>query len=68
MITSLTSRAAERSRLRAQAGWLDAAAGTPARRLARDAKFLLIVALAAMREHLKAVGRELAAVKVHRSS
>jgi phosphohistidine swiveling domain-containing protein len=64
MITSLTSRAAERSHLRAKlAGWT-------LRRvrqlvgLRESPKFLLIVALAAMREHLKAVGRELTAIGV----
>jgi rifampicin phosphotransferase len=64
MITSLTGRAAERSRLRARlAGWTL----RRVRQLAglREApKFLLIVALAAMREHLKAVGSELAATKM----
>jgi phosphohistidine swiveling domain-containing protein len=63
MITSLTGRVAERSRLRARlAGWTLGRV----RQLAglREApKFLLIVALAAMREHLKAVGSELAATK-----
>ena len=56
MITSLTSRVAERSRLRARlAGWTL----RRVRQLAglREApKFLLIVALGLMREHLKAVG------------
>jgi rifampicin phosphotransferase len=64
MITSLTSRAAERSRLRARlAGWTL----RRVRQLAglREAhKFPLAMAFADMREHLKAVGRELAAVKV----
>jgi rifampicin phosphotransferase len=64
MITSLTSRAAERSRLRAKlAGWTL----RRVRQLAglREAhKFPLALAFAGMREHLKAVGRELAAVKV----
>jgi rifampicin phosphotransferase len=61
MIDSLTARAAERSRLRARlAGWM-------LRRvrqlvgLRESPKFLLIVALGAMREHLKEVGRELVA-------
>jgi rifampicin phosphotransferase len=59
-IMSLTSRAAEHSRLRARlAGWT-------LRRvrqlvgLRESPKFLLIVALGAMREQLKAVGKELA--------
>lgn len=59
-IISLTSRAAEHSRLRARlAGWT-------LRRvrqlvgLRESPKFLLIVALGAMREQLKAVGKELA--------
>jgi phosphohistidine swiveling domain-containing protein len=64
MITSLTSRAAERSRLRAKlAGWTL----RRVRQLVglREApKFLLIVALGAIREHLKIVGRELAGTKV----
>ena len=64
MITSLTSRAAERSRLRAKlAGWtlrrVRQLAG-----LRETHKFPLALAFAAMREHLRAVGRELAAVKV----
>ena len=63
MISSLTSRAAERSRLRAKlAGWTL----HRVRQLLglREApKFLLIVALSTMREHLKAVGRELAATQ-----
>jgi rifampicin phosphotransferase len=61
MIISLTSRAAERSRPRARlAGWT-------LRRvrqligLRESPKFLLILALGVMREHLKVVGRELAA-------
>jgi phosphohistidine swiveling domain-containing protein len=61
MIISLTSRAAARSRLRARlAGWT-------LRRvrqligLRESPKFLLILALGIMREHLKVVGRELAA-------
>ncbi|HET8915444.1 MAG TPA: PEP-utilizing enzyme, partial [Propionibacteriaceae bacterium] len=60
MITSLTTRLAERSRLRARlAGWT-------LRRVRqllglREApKFLLIVALGVMREQLKEVGRQLA--------
>ncbi|HET9779522.1 MAG TPA: PEP/pyruvate-binding domain-containing protein, partial [Propionibacteriaceae bacterium] len=63
MISILTSRAAERSRLRARlAGW------TLRRErqllgLREAPKFLLIVALSTMREHLKAVGRELAATQ-----
>jgi pyruvate,water dikinase len=64
MITSLTGRMAERSRLRARlVGWT-------LRRvrqlvgLRETPKFLLIVALATMREHLKVLGRELAATKV----
>ena len=64
MITSLTSRVAERSRLRARlAGWTL----RRVRQLAglREApKFLLIVALGLMREHLKAVGSELATTKM----
>jgi rifampicin phosphotransferase len=64
MITSLTSRAAERSRLRAKlAGWTL----RRVRQLAglREAhKFPLALAFAGMREHLEAIGRELAAVKV----
>jgi phosphohistidine swiveling domain-containing protein len=64
MITSLTSRAAERGRLRAKlVSWtlrrVRQLAG-----LRESPKFVLIVALAAMREHLKAVGRELAAARV----
>jgi rifampicin phosphotransferase len=64
MITSLTSRAAERSRLRAKlAGWtlrrVRQLAG-----LRETHKFPLALAFAAMREHLKAVGRELAAANV----
>ena len=38
MITSLTSRAGRAQSASGQAGWLDAAAGPPARRLARDAQ------------------------------
>jgi pyruvate,water dikinase len=64
MITSLTGRMAERSRLRGRlVGWT-------LRRvrqlvgLRETPKFLLIVALATMREHLKVLGRELAATKV----
>ena len=57
MITSLTGRMAERSRLRARlVGWTL----RRVRQLVglREApKFLLIVALATMREHLKAIGR-----------
>jgi rifampicin phosphotransferase len=64
MITSLTSRAAERSRLRAKlAGWTL----RRVRQLAglREAhKFPLALAFAAMREHLRAIGRELAAVEL----
>jgi rifampicin phosphotransferase len=64
MITSLTSRVAEHSRLRARlAGWTL----RRVRQLAglREApKFLLIVALGVMRQHLKAVGGELAATKM----
>jgi phosphohistidine swiveling domain-containing protein len=64
MITSLTSRAAERSRLRAKlAGWTL----RRVRQLAglREApKFLLIVALGEMRAHLKGIGRELTAKNV----
>jgi phosphohistidine swiveling domain-containing protein len=64
MITSLTSRAAERSRLRARlTGWTL----RRVRQLAglREAhKFPLAMAFAGMREHLKAVGRELAAANV----
>jgi rifampicin phosphotransferase len=64
MITSLTSRAAERNLLRAKlAGWtlrrVRQLAG-----LRESPKFLLIIALTAMREHLKAVGRELSAKRV----
>jgi phosphohistidine swiveling domain-containing protein len=64
MITSLTGRAAERSRLRARiAGWtlrrVRQLAG-----LRESPKFLLIIALTAMREHLKAVGHELTAKQV----
>ena len=61
MITSLTTRVAERSRLRARlAGWT-------LRRvrqligLRESPKFLLVLALGVMREQLKEVGRELAA-------
>jgi pyruvate,water dikinase len=64
MITSLTTRLAERSRLRARlVGWT-------LRRvrqlvgLRESPKFVLIVALATMREHLKAIGRQLADTKV----
>jgi pyruvate,water dikinase len=64
MIIALTARAAEHSRLRARlAGWTL----RRVRQLVglREApKFLLVVALGAMREHLKAVGSELAAKKV----
>jgi rifampicin phosphotransferase len=64
MITSLTNRAAERSRLRAKlAGWtlrrVRQLAG-----LRETHKFPLALAIAVMREHLKAVGRELADAKV----
>jgi phosphohistidine swiveling domain-containing protein/CheY-like chemotaxis protein len=63
MIISLTSRAAEHSRLRARlAGWTL----RRVRQLVglREApKFLLVTALAEMRHHLKAVGSELAAQK-----
>jgi len=63
-ITSLTERMAEHSRLRARlVGWTL----RRVRQLVglREApKFLLIVALATMREHLKVIGRELAAAKV----
>jgi phosphohistidine swiveling domain-containing protein len=64
MITSLTTRLGERSRLRSRlVGWT-------LRRvrqlvgLRESPKFLLIVALATMREHLKVIGRQLAATKV----
>src|SRR5215211_3430098 len=64
MIMALTSRVAEHSRLRARlAGWT-------LRRvrqlvgLRKAPKFLLIVALGVMRDHLKAVGSELAAKNV----
>jgi rifampicin phosphotransferase len=64
MITSLTSRAAEHSRLRGKlAGWTL----RRVRQLAglREApKFLLITALATMRGHLTEVGRELTAKNV----
>ena len=61
MITSLTSRAAERSQRRARlAGWtlrrVRQLAG-----LRESPKFLLVLALGVMREHLKAVGQELTA-------
>jgi rifampicin phosphotransferase len=63
-IISLTSRAAEHSRVRARlAGWTL----RRVRQLVglREApKFLLVTALAEMRHHLKAVGSELAAQKV----
>jgi rifampicin phosphotransferase len=64
MITSLTSRAAERSRIRAKlAGWtlrrVRQLAG-----LRETHKFPLALVFAVMREHLKAVGRELAAANV----
>jgi pyruvate,water dikinase len=63
MIISLTSRAAEHSRLRARlAGWTL----RRVRQLVglREApKFLLVTALAEMRHHLKAVGSELATQK-----
>jgi pyruvate,water dikinase len=63
MVSSLTARAAERSRLRARlAGWtlrrVRQLAG-----LRESPKFLLIVALAAMREQLKEVGHHLSAAK-----
>jgi rifampicin phosphotransferase len=63
MVSSLTARAAERSRLRARlAGWtlrrVRQLAG-----LRESPKFLLIVALAAMREQLKEVGHDLSAAK-----
>src|SRR5215208_1316109 len=64
MIISLPTRAAEHSRLRARlAGWTL----RRVRQLVglREApKFLLVVALGAMREHLKAVGSELTANKM----
>jgi rifampicin phosphotransferase len=64
MIMTLTSRVAEHSRLRARlAGWTL----RRVRQLVglREApKFLLIVALGVMRDHLKAVGSELAAKNV----
>jgi phosphohistidine swiveling domain-containing protein/CheY-like chemotaxis protein len=64
MIISLTARAAEHSRVRARlAGWTL----RRVRQLVglREApKFLLVVALGAMREHLKAVGSELTANKM----
>jgi phosphohistidine swiveling domain-containing protein len=63
MISSLTTRVAQRSLIRARlSGWT-------LRRvrqllgLRESPKFLLIVALSAMREHLKAVGRTLADTK-----
>jgi rifampicin phosphotransferase len=61
MIISLTTRLAERSRLRARlAGWtLGRVRGLLG--LRESPKFLLIVALGVMREQLKEVGRELAA-------
>jgi rifampicin phosphotransferase len=61
MITSLTTRLAERSRLRARlAGWtLRRVRGLVG--LRESPKFLLIVALGVMREQLKEVGRQLAA-------
>jgi rifampicin phosphotransferase len=60
MITSLTTRLAERSRVRARlAGWtlrrVRQLAG-----LRESPKFLLVLALGVMREQLKEVGRELA--------
>jgi pyruvate,water dikinase len=61
MITSLTTRLAERSRVRARlAGW----ALRRVRQLIglrESPKFLLVLALGGMREQLKEVGRELAA-------
>ena len=64
MIISLTSRAAEHSRLRARlAGWTL----RRVRQLVglREApKFLLVLALGVMREHLQAVGSQLAASEV----
>jgi pyruvate,water dikinase len=61
MITSLTTRLAERSRLRAQlAGWtLSRVRGLVG--LRESPKFLLIVALGVMREQLREVGLQLAA-------
>jgi pyruvate,water dikinase len=67
MITTLTGRLAERSRLRARLlGWT-------LRRvrqlvgLRESPKFLLIVALATMREHLKVIGQQLADDRSHRT-
>ena len=63
MITSLTSRAADRSRLRARLAGLTLRRVRQLVGLRESPKFLLIVALAAMRDHLKGVGRELAAAQ-----
>jgi pyruvate,water dikinase len=64
MITTLTERMAERSQVRARTvGW----ALRRVRQLVglrESPKFLLIVALATMREHLKVIGRQLAANKL----
>ena len=64
MITILTERMAERSQVRARmVGW----ALRRVRQLVglrESPKFLLIVALATMREHLKVIGRQLAANKL----
>ena len=64
MITTLTERMAERSQVRARmVGW----ALRRVRQLVglrESPKFLLIVALATMREHLKVIGRQLAANKL----
>jgi pyruvate,water dikinase len=64
MITTLTERMAERSQVRARmVGW----ALRRVRQLVglrESPKFLLIVALATMREHLTVIGRQLAANKL----
>jgi phosphohistidine swiveling domain-containing protein len=62
-ISSLTSRAAERSRLRAKLASWTLHRVRQLLGLREAPKFLLIVALSTMREHLKAVGRELAATQ-----
>jgi pyruvate,water dikinase len=60
MITSLTTRAAERSRLRARLARWTLRRVRQLVGLRESPKFLLIVALGAMREQLKEVGHELA--------
>jgi rifampicin phosphotransferase len=64
MITSLTTRVAERSRLRARLARWTLGRVRQLMGLRESPKFLLIMALATMRAQLKEVGRELTVKKV----